>query len=221
MTRSPLSVNAVLLVAALLAFVAVAVSCGGGSAPTLDEVALNDGDVPGDWAPSDFDQERGQALWDVLPELLSANSEARLLLRAYEDDTGNEGAAVIVIEAEAAGAIPQEIAGQRVVEPLTQLLLQQEALLGPEVLGGDPGTYFALSDDPVPGSLRSRLARLIEDDRLFSDSLVFPSGRLMVVVTVWYPEQQGPFREVEDLAADVERRLGEYSREAQASHDPS
>ena len=214
MTRSPLSANAVLLVATLLAFVAVAASCGGGGAPTLDEVALNDGDVPADWAPADFDQERGRALWDVLPELLSANSEARLLLRAYEDDTATQGAAVIVIETEAAGAIPQEITGQRVVAPLTRLLLQQEALLGPEVLGGDPGTYFALSDDPVPGSLRSRLARLIEDDRLFSDSLAFPSGRLMVVVTVWYPERQGPFREVEDLAAEVAERLEEYLAEA-------
>jgi hypothetical protein len=106
MTRSRLSANAVLLVAALLAFVAVAVSCGGGGAPSLDEVALNDHDVPDGWAPSDFDQERGRALWDVLPDLLSANSEARLLLRAYEDDTGNQGAAVIVIEADAAGAIP-------------------------------------------------------------------------------------------------------------------
>jgi hypothetical protein len=108
-----------------------------------------------------------------------------------------------------------------VVAPLTQLLLQQEALLGPEVLGGDPGTYFALSDEPVPGSLRSRLARLIEDDRLFSDSIVFPSGRLMVVVTVWYPERQGPFRDVEALATDVEHRLSEYAGEAQASHDAS
>jgi hypothetical protein len=192
----------------------LAASCGGGSAPSLDEVALNDSDVPGDWAPSDFDQERGQALWDVLPELLVANSEARLLLRAYDDDTGESGAAVIVIETEAAGALPKEISGQQVVGPITQLLLQQEALLGPEVIAGDPGTYFALSDEPVPGGLRSRLSRLIDDGRLFSDSLAFPSGRLMVVVTVWYPEEQGPFREVEDLAADVADRLQEYLAEA-------
>jgi hypothetical protein len=143
------------------------------------------------------------------------NSEARLLLRAYEDETGEAGAAVIVIETEAAGALPQEIAGQRVVGPITQLLLQQEALLGPEVIAGDPGTYFALSDDPLPGALRSRLSRLLdEDDRLFSDSLSFSSGRLLVLVTVWYPERQGPFRDVEDLAADVAERLQEPVAEA-------
>jgi hypothetical protein len=213
MARSRLIRVAFLPLAAV--FVLLAVSCGGGSAPTLDELALNDGDVPSDWAPSEFDEDRGQALWDVLPELLAVNSEARLLLRAYDNEWGDQGAAVIIIEADAAGAIPRAISGQRVVGPIAQLLLQQEALLGPEVIAGDPGTYFALSDDPVPGGLRSRLSRIMEGgERLFSDSVAFPSGRLLVVVTVWYPEQDGPFRAVEDLAADVAERMEEYLAEA-------
>ncbi len=189
-------------------------ACQGSAAPTLDSVVLTEDAVPQDWAAADFDETQERALRDLLPRILGSNSEARLVLRAFENETGTQGAAVILIETAETAAVPQEISGQRVVAPLAELLVQQEALLGPDVGGGDPGTYFALSDEPVAGSLRSRLVRLRDDDRLFFDSLAFPSGRVLAVVTVWYPEREGPFRDIEALAEDVALRLKDYLGEA-------
>jgi len=62
----------------------------------------------------------------------------------------------------------------------------------------------------VEGSLRSRLVRLLDDGYLYSDSITFSVGSVLAVVTVWYPEQDGPFREVEELVDVVNERLQTY-----------
>ena len=202
------------LLATIVAFLTLAAACGGGGGGAAGlEGVLTASDVPSGWAPADFDEAQGRALWDALPALLASNAEARLLLQAFEDESGTSGAAVIFVEADETAAIPATTGDQRVTAPLARLLTEQEALLGPDVRGGDPGAYFTANDVP-PGSLRSRLVRLLDDDYLYSDSIVFSSGPVLAVVTVWYPEDDGPFRDVEELAADVESRLREYLRDA-------
>ncbi len=56
----------------------------------------------------------------------------------------------------------------------------------------------------MTGSLRSRLVRLLDEGLLFSDSVIFSSGPVLAVVTVWYPEKDDPLRDVDDLADEVE-----------------
>lgn len=196
------------MLCALLALLAAA--CREGGIADLKDVAISSRDVPADWIPADFREAEGRGLWDTLPELLTANSDARLLLRAFETESGLHGAATILIQTEEPAALPQSTQSDGALTPLTRLLARQDALLGPRVRGGDPGTYFAASDLPVPGSLRSRLVRLLDDGYLYSDSLIFSVDPVLAVVTVWYPEQDGPFREVEEIAGDVEQRLRSY-----------
>ena len=198
-----------LTLAALLALLAVGCRSGGEDASLLD-VALSSGDVPADWVSADFGQEGGRDLWNILPELLTADAEAHLFIRAFQEEDGRHGVATILIETEEAAALPQIGEDEQVLGPLARLLEQQDVLLSPIVLGGDPGTYFAAINAPVPGSLRSRLVRLLDEGFLFSDSVIFVAGPVLVVVTVWYPEKDDPLRDVDDLAGEVERRLQVY-----------
>jgi len=174
------------------------------------DAALSSQDVPAEWTPADLSQTQGQELWDTLPDLLSANSEAQLLLRAFESESGLEGAATILVMVDEPAALTVTADEDKTLAPLGRLLDRQDALLSPQVRAGDPGAYFASSDVPRPGSLRSRLVRLLDDDYLFSDSAIFTVGPVLAVVTVWYPEKEGPFRSVDDLAAEVDTRLRSY-----------
>ncbi len=194
-----------------VALALLAVGCRSEEPLGLADAALSHRDVPEGWLPADLEDESSDELWDVLPQLLTSNAEAHLLLRAFESEDGLRGAATIVIQTDERAAIPRTTTGdEQVLAPLTRLLERQDDLLGPSVRGGDPSAYFAASDAPLPGSLRSRLVRLLDDGRLFSDSAIFSFGRVLVVVTVWYPEEEGPFRDVADLAGDVESRLRSY-----------
>lgn len=199
------------LLAAWLPLALAASGClGGGGIGELNEVALSERDLPADWVLADFDQAEGRVLWDLLPELLTSNSEAQLFARAFQDEAGRHGAATILISTDDPAALPNPAEGQRVLGPLARLLVASEGLWGPPVVGGDPGTYFASSEIPIPGSLHSRLVGLLDDGSLYSDSLVFSSGSVLAVVTVWYPEDEGPFQEIEELAVMVEERLRSY-----------
>ncbi len=200
---------ALLALAALLALLAVGCR-GGGKDASLVDVALSSGDVPADWVSADFGQEDGRDLWKILPELLTVDSEAHLFIRAFQEEDGRHGVATILIETEEAAALPQIGEDEQSLGPLARLLEQQDVLLSPIVLGGDPGTYFAATNAPVPGSLRSRLVRLLDEGLLFSDSVIFVAGPVLAVVTVWYPEKDDPLRDVDDLAGEVERRLQAY-----------
>ena len=187
-----------------------AAGCGGSAPPDLSDAALSSRDVPETWTPADFSGEDGQGLWDLLPQLLKSNSQARLLLHAYGDGTGLHGAATILIEAEEPAALPSPAEGDRVLAPLGDLLEREDALLVPNTKAGDPGAYFAAADMPRPDSLNSRLIRLLEDDYLYSDSAIFTVGPVLAVVTVWYPKKEGPFQQLEELASEVEARLETY-----------
>src|SRR3990170_3593505 len=88
--------------------VLLAVGCGGGSdVADLGDAAISSRDVPVDWAPADFDETEGRRLFDLLPELLVSNSEARLFLQALRDDTGLRGVATILIQTDDPAALPQ------------------------------------------------------------------------------------------------------------------
>lgn len=198
-------------IATLVALVVLlSVGCRAGGPAQLEDAALSSRDVPDGWQRAEFDDEEWNALWESVPELLAAKADASLLMRAFESDDGLHGAATILIQASEEAALPETSEDVRVLAPLGQLLERQDDLLRPSVRGGDPGAYFAASDAPLPGSLRSRLVRLLDDGYLFSDSTIFSSGPVLAVVTVWYPEEEGPFREVLELAAEVEARLREY-----------
>ena len=199
-----------LRIPALLLFAAaLAIGCQGNE-HRLADVALSASDVPVGWVPADFNEDDALGLWAVLPELLTSDTEARLFIRAVQEETGLNGVATILIQADEPTALPQEIAGDQTLESLSVLLARQDALLSLPVLGGDPGAYFVASDTPLPGSVRSRLVRLLDEGYLFSDSVTFSVGSVLAVVTIWYPEEDEPFRQVGDLADEVERRLRVY-----------
>ena len=203
--RGLLALPALLVLLALLA-----AGCGAGDAVEFRDVALSSRDVPPDWVAADVGEAEARVLWDVLPEVLTSNAEARLLVRALQADGGRHGVATILIQTEEPDALPRLAQGDEALARLARLLERQDALLGPAVLGGDPGTYFASSDIPLPGSVRSRLVRLLDEGYLFSDSMIFSAGPVLAVVTVWYPEDDEPVRRVEELAGEVERRLQVY-----------
>jgi len=192
----------------LFAVVTLAVlsACGGGSAG-LEDAAISSSDVPAAWIPSELDDAKGQALWDTLPLLLTKNSAARVVIHAFEAESGLHGAATMFIETDDATVIPTAAADDEVLGPLSLLLISEDALLLPDPIGGDPNTYFAVSELPVPGSIRSRLVRLIDDDLVHSDSLTFSVGNVLAVVTVWYPEEEGPAEDLSEIASTVEARL--------------
>jgi hypothetical protein len=189
---------------------ALMAGCGGGSVHELRDAAITSRDVPADWGLADFGDAEAQRLWAVLPELLASDSETRLFVRALQGENGLHGTATILIETGDPAALPKSTDGERALGPLSRLLAEQDAFLNPDIRGGDPGAYFAVSDVPLPGSLHSRLVRLLDDGYLFSDSTIFSVGPVLAVVTVWYPEQDGPFRQVDELASDVADRLQVY-----------
>src|SRR3990170_330210 len=86
---------------------------GGGDIADLGDIAVSSRDVPADWAPADFDETEGRRLFDLLPELLVSNSEARLFLQALRDDTGLRGVVTMFIETDDAAAFPQSIESDR------------------------------------------------------------------------------------------------------------
>ena len=184
-----------------------AVSACGGAAADLEDAAISSRDVPEGWLPADFDDAKGQALWNALPALLTENVDARLILHAFEAESGLHGAATLLIETDNAAAIPEAAENDDVLGPLSQLLESEDALLLPNPRGGDPKAYFAVSDTPLPGSIRSRLIRLMDDELVHSDSLTFSVGNVLAVVTVWYPEKEGPIEELNEIANRVETRL--------------
>ena len=173
----------------------------------LEDAAISSRDVPESWRPADLDDTKGQALWDALPGLLTKNADARLILHAFEAESGLHGAATLLIETDDAAAIPAAADNDAALGPLARLLESEVALLLPNPRGGDPNAYFAVSETPVPGSIRSRLIRLMDDDLVHSDSLTFSVGNVLAVVTVWYPEKDGPIEDINEIAASVETRL--------------
>ena len=195
---------------ATAALSALAVGCGASGISELSDAAITARDVPADWNLADFGEAEAQRLWAVLPELLVSDAEASLFVRALEGERGLHGTATILIETENPATLPKSTDGERALGPLSRLLAEQDAFLNPDIRAGDPGTYFAMSDVPRPGSLHSRLVRLLDDGYLFSDSTIFSVGPVLAVVTVWYPEQEGPFRHVDELASDVADRLQVY-----------
>ncbi len=198
---------AVLLALSIL----LTIGCQAARPPTLDDAALSSRDVPRDWRPADIEESKGEALWDTLPDLLTVSSDARLILRVFESESGLHGAATMLIEADDPAALPPTIQDDEALAPLSRLLARQDALLIPNPLGGDPGAYFSASDEPLPGTVRSRLVRTLDGDALlFSDSATFTAGSVLAVVTVWYPEAEGPLLDVAALSSDVERKLQSY-----------
>jgi hypothetical protein len=182
----------------------------GGGVTALSDVALSEGDVPSDWAPADLADEEGLVLWAALPQFLQADADTHLFLHAYQGDSGRQGLSTMLIDTNGPAALPRPAqGGDDVLGPLGRLLEAQDTLLLREVDGGDPGDYFAASDLPAD-SLRSRLVRLVDGDRVFSDSAIFARGDVFVIVTVWYREEDGPYRELDDLATEVEERLSSY-----------
>ena len=196
------------ILGALLAMLLL--GCRGGGVDELADAALSARDVPDKWVLADVGEAEGRDLWDALPDLLTSNAEARLFWRVLQDQAGLEGAATILIEAEEPAALPQTVDSDQVLTPLARLLEVQDGLLLPQVRAGDPGAYFAASDLPQPGSVRSRLVRLEGDAYLYSDSAIFTMGPVLAVVTVWYAQEDGPFRPVDELAGEVAQRLRAY-----------
>ena len=184
-----------------------ALSACGGAAADLEDAAISSRDVPEGWLPADLDDAKGQALWDALPALLTEDVDARLILHAFEAESGLHGAATLLIETDDAAAIPAAAENEDVLGPLSLLLESEVALLLPNPRGGDPKAYFAVSETPLPGSIRSRLIRLMDEELVHSDSLTFSVGNVLAVVTVWYPEKEGPIEDVNEIAARVETRL--------------
>lgn len=200
MIRTTLAILSGILVVLIL-------SACGSAAANLEDASISSRDVPEEWVPADLDETKGQALWDALPGLLAENADARLLLHAFEAESGLHGAATLLIQTDNAAAIPAAATDDASLGPLGRLLESEVALLLPNPRGGDPNTYFAVSETPVPGAIRSRLIRLMDDDLVHSDSLTFSVGNVLAVVTVWYPEKEGPFEDVTEIAANVETRL--------------
>lgn len=199
---------------ALAVMFLVACSSSGSAIDELSNIALSDGDVPNNWQAADIDEVSGRPLWDIVPDLISVDSEAQLLIRAYEDEDGLRGVATIVIHADVPGALPQAKNEEDALAPLARLLMEQDALLVSEVLAGDPGAYFSASEFPLPDSVRSRLVRLLDDGYLYSDSVIFSVDSVLAIVTVWYPEEEGPFRDLEELAEVVEQRMRDFAGES-------
>ncbi len=117
----------------------------------------------------------------------------------------------MLIETDDPAALPPTIQDDEALAPLSRLLARQDALLIPDPLGGDPNAYFSASDEPLPGAVRSRLVRTFDGEALiFSDSATFTVGSVLAVVTVWYPEDEGPLLDVAELSSGVERKLRSY-----------
>ena len=199
------------LLALLALSVLLTIGCQAAGPPTLDDAALSSRDVPRDWRPADIEESQGEALWDTLPDLLIVSSDARLILRVFESQSGLHGAATMLIETDDPAVLPPTIQDDEALAPLSRLLARQDALLIPNPLGGDPNAYFSVSDEPLPGAVRSRLVRTFDGETMiFSDSATFTAGSVLAVVTVWYPEEEGPLLDVAELSSGVERKLRSY-----------
>ncbi len=113
----------------------------------------------------------------------------------------------MLIETDAPTALPEPAGDEALLAPLGRLLVREDALLLANPRGGDPNTYFAVSDVPLPGAIRSRLVRLVDEDLIHSDSVTFNVGNVLAVVTVWYPEKEGPAGDLNEIASNIEARL--------------
>jgi hypothetical protein len=199
-----------------LALMMLVTACGGSGDGGLAAMAIDDADVPSQWQPVDLPEDGVQAIWDTLPAVLRSNADASLFVSAYRRDDGLAGAASILVTVDDASALPDDVTEQTTSAALSSLLNAHEAMLSPEVVGGDPGTYVAAADEPVAPALKSRLVRLLDNDRLLWDSLVFRGGDVLAVTTVWYTQKEGPYSPVEDVAALVYDRLSSGEQHASA-----
>jgi hypothetical protein len=198
-----------------LALMVLAGACGG-SDDGLAAMAIDESDVPEQWQPVDLPEGGVQAIWDTLPAVLRSNADARLFVSAYRRDDGLAGAASVLVAVDDPSALPEDVTDQTASAALSSLLNAHEAMLSPDVVGGDPGTYVAAADEPVAPALKSRLVRLLDNDRLLWDSLVFREGDVLVVTTVWYTQKEGPYSPVEDVATLVYDRLASGEQHAAA-----
>lgn len=203
-------------VLALLVAGALLAGCRSGSPEegfSAPRALLTGEDVPVGWVPVQAD-EFPFSLPSPLIDLLMADSTVEGAFSAFRDESGLRGAASLVVLRDASGPFwPSEPSAQA-LHPLAELVAEQERLV--RLTAGPAGApvNFALTDVPHEGSLRGRtVLQGPSGGYLFSDSLLFSQGSALVLVTVHYPEEEGPFSPVEILAATVyERVLGELAR---------
>ncbi len=81
--------------------------------------------------PADIEESKGAALWDTLLDLLTVSSDARLILRVFESESGLHGAATMLIETDDPAALPPTIQDDEALAPLSRLLVRQDVLLIP------------------------------------------------------------------------------------------
>ncbi len=94
----PLSILAIALLGLLSVWASAARSSS--REAELSDVALSLRDVPSSWVPADFNEAHVQELWDTLPDILTAHTQAVLHLSAFEKNSGLSGASTVLIHAE-------------------------------------------------------------------------------------------------------------------------
>ena len=204
----PLSILAIALLGLLGVWAGSALSTN--KEAGLGDVALSLQDVPSSWVPADFNEVHMRGLWDTLSDVLTANTQAVLHLSAFEAESGLSGASTVLIQVEQSATLPQNIADEHVLGALARLVARHNALLVSQQPDGNPQLYFESNEPRMQGSLRARQVRLVGDDQLYFDSIIFSTGPVLAIVTTWQPAKRTLSIEITRLAAAVDQRLRTY-----------
>ena len=95
------------------------------------------------------------------------------------------------------------------LEKVTLLVIELERLARQRLDGALPNIYFAAADVPTAGALRGRSLTPPTGEGVQSDFVLFATGPVLAVVMVEHPDEEEPFRPVEELAQLVYSRIQE------------
>lgn len=194
----------------LMGLVATALARAKGGADEFParETLLDQTDLPSGWVPVEAAAYPYMADSPLLRLMLEEETVAGAF-SAYRDPEDSSTVATYVVFRPDDPLTLQGGDDDRTLETVTPLLGDLERLARQRLAGALPELFFASTDVPVPGSLRGRSLAPPTGEGVQSDSIIFSTGPVLVVVVVENPADGEPFRPIEELAQIVYRRVVE------------
>jgi hypothetical protein len=180
----------------------------GGDEFAARETLLAEGDLPSGWVPVDATAYPYMTNSPLLRLMLEKETVAGAF-SAYRDPEDSSTVATYVVFRPDEPLALQATDDDRTLKTIAPLVLELERLARQRLGGAGPELFFAVSDVPIPGSLRGRSLAPPTGEGVQSDSILFATGPVLALVVLEHPRDKEPFQPVEELAQIVYGRVME------------
>jgi hypothetical protein len=170
------------------------------------ETLLAEGDLPSGWVPVEAAGYPYMTNSPLIRLLLEQETVAGAF-SAYRDPGDSSTVATFVVFRPDEPLVVQASDDDRTLKTVAPLVTELERLARQRLGGGTPELFFALTDAPIPGSLRGRSLAPPTGEGVQSDFILFATGPVLAVVVAEHPRGEQPFRPVEELAQVVYDRV--------------